>query len=93
MSNSETRFASALAAWQHMRLAHAGSVTEAETRRMSLEASAQAQCKNSDTHEGFLTWNQICSRRIKLRASARTVKLTREAFFLKAGRFSLRMDA
>ena len=43
VTNSETRFASALAAWQRTRQAHAGAVAEAETRRTELEASAQEQ--------------------------------------------------
>ena len=38
VTNSETRFASALAAWQRTRQAHAGAVAEAETRRTQLEA-------------------------------------------------------
>ena len=42
MTNSEARFASALAAWQRTRQAHAGAVTEAETRSEDLEASATA---------------------------------------------------
>ena len=41
VTNSETRFASALAAWQRTRQAHAGAVAEAETRREELEACAQ----------------------------------------------------
>lgn len=40
VTNSETRFASALAAWQRTRQAHKGAVAEAETRRVELEASA-----------------------------------------------------
>lgn len=43
MTNSETRFASALAAWQRTRQAHAGAVAEAETRRTELEARTQEQ--------------------------------------------------